>query len=73
MVTGTPRSEIVAGVYRSFESRTQRVEGLYRDVLGRGADDAGRGHWADVLLVHDDVRLASFLAGSDEFFQVAIS
>jgi len=73
MVTGTPRSAIVADVYRSLESRTQRVEGLYRDVLGRGADDAGRGYWADVLLVHDDVRLASFLAGSDEFFQVAIS
>lgn len=71
MAGGASRSDIVSGVYRSLESRLQRVDGLYRDVLGRSADAGGRQYWAGELLAHDDVRLAAFLAGSDEFFQRA--
>lgn len=68
LATGTSRSEVVAGVYRTLESRLLRVDGLYRSILGRDADAGGRRYWADTLLTHDDVRLAAFLAGSDEFF-----
>lgn len=71
LATGTSRSEVVAGVYRTLESRLQRVDELYRSILGRDADEAGRRYWADSLLAHDDVRLAAFLAGSDEFFERA--
>lgn len=71
LAAGVSRSELVAGVYRTLESRLQRVDDVYRSVLGRDADDAGRRYWADVLLVHDDVRLAAFLAGSDEFYDRA--
>ena len=71
LATGTSRSEVVAGVYRTLESRLQRVDELYRSILRRDADAAGRRYWADTLLAHDDVRLAAFLAGSDEFFQRA--
>lgn len=73
LAAGTSRSEVVAGVYRTLESRLQRVDDLYRSILGRAADAAGRRYWADTLLAHDDVRLAAFLAGSDEFFQRATS
>lgn len=71
LATGTSRSEVVADVYGTLESRLQRVDELYRSILGRDADAAGRRYWADTLLAHDDVRLAAFLAGSDEFFQRA--
>lgn len=73
MAGGASRSEIVAGVYRSLESRLQRVDRLYQEILGRRADAGGRQYWADELLAHDDVRLGAFLAGSDEFFQRATS
>lgn len=73
LATGTSRSGVVAGVYATLESRLQRVDDLYRSILGRTADAGGRRYWADALLAHDDVRLAAFLAGSDEFFQRAIA
>lgn len=71
LAAGASRSEVVAGVYRTLESRLQRVDGLYLSILGRDADPAGRRYWADTLLAHDDVRLAAFLAGSNEFFKRA--
>lgn len=72
LAAGASRSELVADVYRTLGSRLQRVDEVYRSVLGRDADDAGRRYWADVLLAHADVRLAAFLAGSDEFYDRAI-
>lgn len=65
---GGSRADIAASFYRSLESRTGRVTGLYHRILGRSADEAGLRHWADRLLVDDDVRLATVLAGSDEFY-----
>ncbi len=71
LAAGASRSEVARGVLDSRESRLARVEALYLDVLGRPADDGGRSYWATELLAHDDVRLAAFLAGSDEVWERA--
>lgn len=71
LAAGAPRTVVIDAVYATLESRLGRVDALYDAILGRRADSSGRAYWADVLSVHDDVRLASFLAGSEEFFDRA--
>lgn len=65
------RKSIVRGFYGSIESRTKRVEHLYRVVLNRGVDPAGKKHWSTKLIWMDDIRLAADLAASQEFFNKA--
>jgi hypothetical protein len=58
---------VVAGFYASLESRLDRVDSLYRSILGRSPDVDGHRYWADQLRTNDDIRLAAFLASSEEF------
>lgn len=68
---GTDRFIVADSFYRSIESRRDRVRGLYRTLLGRNPDAGGWAYWADQLQSADDVRLAEFLASSDEFYRRA--
>jgi hypothetical protein len=43
------RRAVSVGLARSDEWAGQRVDGLYRDVLGRPADDDGRRYWVDAI------------------------
>jgi hypothetical protein len=63
---GTPAASVAAGFYGSVESRTTRVAGLFRDVLGREPDDAGAAYWIEQVPRLGDVALAATLAASDE-------
>lgn len=60
------RGGVAAAIHGSFESRARRVDRLYRAVLDRSADAAGRAYWAERLATVNDVRLAVFLAASGE-------
>jgi hypothetical protein len=44
------------------------VAALYQKFLGRAPDAAGHAYWAEVILGHGDIALATFLAASDEYF-----
>jgi hypothetical protein len=67
-VAAKGRHTVALAFYQSLESRLTRVDGLYDQLLGRLADAGGRAHWAGVLQDGQDVRLASFLASSGEYF-----
>lgn len=54
--------------YQSAESRQARVTALYLTFLGRNPDPGGLAAWTEVLASGDDLRLAAFLASSDEYF-----
>ncbi len=54
--------------YQSEESRRARVTALYRTLLDRDPDPAGLVYWAGVLRSGNDLALAGFLAGSDEYY-----
>lgn len=69
MASGMGRSAVAANFYQSIESRTSRVRSLYRTVLARQPDSSGLGYWAEQLRTIGDVRLAAFLAASDEYYQ----
>lgn len=62
------RTGVATNFYASIESRRSRVQDLYRQILGRSADSGGLAYWADQLRTIGDVRLASFLAASREFY-----
>jgi hypothetical protein len=68
---GTPRSLIARDFYQSVESRRDRVESLYEQLLGRTPDPGGARHWVDVLANGRDVDLATFLASSAEYLRRA--
>jgi peptidoglycan-N-acetylglucosamine deacetylase len=68
---GTPRLTISQSFFGSRESRLDRVDRTYHSVLGRPPETAGRDYWADQLVRIDDVRLASSLAVSHEFYSRA--
>lgn len=68
---GTTRLTISGSFFGSGESRLDRVDRTYLTVLGRPAEPAGRAYWADQLARIDDVRLASSLAVSLEFYRRA--
>ena len=70
---GVPRQEISHAFYQSAETRQVRVTGLYRSLLERDPDHAGKHHWADVLRDGNDLRLAVHLAGSEEYLARAVS
>lgn len=66
LADGVSRSEVAAGFYASFESRSTRVTTLFHDVLGRSPDRTGHDFWVDQVARLGDVALASHLAASDE-------
>ena len=65
---GASRSTIAFHFYRSIESRLTRVSALYRALLGRAPDIGGRDYWAGILIDGHDVRLATELASSTEYY-----
>ncbi len=67
----TDRSGITTSFYGSIESRRKRVIGLYQRFLQRASDEDGLDFWSDRLLGDDDLALATFLSGSDEYLQSA--
>lgn len=71
LAKGASRGSVARGFYDAIESRNQRVHGLYRAILERLADPTGLEYWSGELLTSDDVRLAEFLAASDEFYNRA--
>jgi hypothetical protein len=68
---GASRSTIAADFYRSIESRRTRVTNLYLALLGRTPDTEGRDYWAGILTDGHDIRLATELAGSAEYYRRA--
>ena len=68
LAAGKSRHVVSLAFYQSLESRMTRVTGLYDALLGRTPDVQGRAHWAEVLLDGQDLRLATFLASSGEYF-----
>lgn len=65
------RTQVAAGFYGSIESRRDRVHTLYLEILNRGPDPAGLNHWASQLSRMGDVVLASTLATSTEYWNLA--
>ncbi len=61
------RMSIAESFYSSVESRRRRVTNLYQRFLAREPDEGGLDHWAERLLDVDDLALATFLSGSDEY------
>ena len=68
LAAGKTRHDVSLAFYQSLESRLTRVTGLYEDLLGRVPDAGGWAYWAQVLLDGQDLRLATFLASSGEYF-----
>lgn len=65
------RSVITSSFYASIESRRRRVGELYRHFLDRDPDADGLAYWAEQLLLGDDLLLATFLTGSQEYLDRA--
>src|SRR5688572_28296323 len=65
------RGGVASQFFGSIESRRGRVTALYDGILGRTPDDDGRDYWAEQLKKVNDVRLATQLASSPEFFDRA--
>ena len=72
VLEGSSRGGVAAAFFSSPESRHDRVLDLYQRVLGRSPDPAGLGYWMQRLLAENDVRLAVYLASSDEFYRKSI-
>ena len=68
---GASRTTIAADFYRSIESRRTRVTTLYLALLGRTPDTGGREYWAGILADGHDIRLATELASSAEYYRRA--
>lgn len=66
---GTPRKTVASAFYLSLESNARRVDALYRRLLDRPSETAGRDYWARQLVTVDDIRLAALLTASDEYVQ----
>jgi cell division septation protein DedD len=66
--SGMSRTAVSRWFYQSPEKLGLRVDALYSKLLGRGSDPGGRIYWSGVLTTAGDLRLASFLASSPEYF-----
>lgn len=62
------RDGVAREFYASVEARQKRVDDLYREILDRRAEPAGKQYWAERLATINDVRLAVFLASSAELY-----
>ncbi|MCU1452921.1 MAG: domain protein beta Propeller, partial [Acidimicrobiales bacterium] len=70
-IVSAGRDDVANRFYQSLESRADRVTKLYEELLGRAPDAGGRSYWAGRILNEGDIALASFLAGSSEYYQRA--
>jgi hypothetical protein len=70
-VAGQGRTRVAVELYQSLESRRQRVDRLYQDLLGRPGDEDGVDYWAGRLTREGDLVLAVFLASSPEYLERA--
>jgi hypothetical protein len=66
--SGMSRTAVSRWFYQSPEKLGLRVDALYSKLLNRGSDPDGRAYWSGVLASAGDLRLASFLASSPEYF-----
>lgn len=66
------RGVVAKDLYQSLESRRDRVEVVYQDVLGRPADVGGRDYWAGRIAREGDIALAVSLAASGEYAARAV-
>jgi hypothetical protein len=64
---GVHRKTVSSAFYLSYESNARRVDALYRQLLDRPSERAGRDYWARQLVTVDDIRLAALLVASDEY------
>ena len=65
------RTRVAVELFQSLESRRQRVDRLYQDLLGRDGDAGGIDYWAGRLTREGDLALAVFLASSGEYLDRA--
>lgn len=63
------RTGVAREFYASIESRSDRVRTLYQQVLERNPDRAGWNYWAGELTTLGDVKLAAYLAASQEYYE----
>lgn len=63
------RTGVADEFYASIESRSDRVRTLYQQVLDRNPDRAGWDYWAGQLTTLGDVKLAAYLAASQEYYE----
>ena len=68
IATAKGRTSVAYAIYQSVESRTDRVTGLYSELLGRVPDSTGLDYWVGELTKVGDVALARDLADSAEYF-----
>jgi hypothetical protein len=61
------RTRVAIELFQSLESRRQRVDRLYQDLLGRDGDSDGVDYWAARITNEGDLGLAVFLAASGEY------
>ncbi|HEV7719640.1 MAG TPA: DUF4214 domain-containing protein [Iamia sp.] len=61
------RTRVAIELFQSLESRRQRVDRLYLDLLGRHGDPAGVDFWAGRITSQGDLALAVNLASSVEY------
>ncbi|HMJ76459.1 MAG TPA: DUF4214 domain-containing protein [Iamia sp.] len=61
------RTGVAVDLFQSLESRRQRVDRLYRDLLGRHGDPGGLAYWAGRITAEGDLALAVNLAASAEY------
>jgi hypothetical protein len=66
------RPTLAQSFYQSLESRQLRTRALYGRFLDRDVDPSGIATWPPVLLVQGDLRLAAFLASSEEYLMKAV-
>jgi hypothetical protein len=61
------RTRVAVELFQSLESRFQRVDRLYLDLLGRVAEPDGKVYWAGRITREGDLALAVSLASSGEY------
>ncbi len=64
--------DAASGFYASIESRRDRVDRLYGQILGRSPSSETREYWAERLPAMGDTGLAAQLAASAEFYRLAV-
>jgi hypothetical protein len=65
------RTRVAIELFQSLESRRQRVQRLYQDLLGRDGEPSGVDFWADRIATTGDLALAVNLAASAEYLDRA--
>ena len=67
------RTGVAGEFYDSIESRSDRVRGLYQQILNRNPDRTGWDYWSEQLKTLGDVKLAAYLAASEEYYTTSLT